>query len=751
MSAAERPPPAPAEAPEPHGALRSLLLATGVAGGSWPRCILPFGAVVLLAGAAATAITFSLRGPRLDLAHGSARASGYWPPPSCAGAHGGGGGGGGGGGRGPGAGGGGSRGRPEPTRHALSPASVSGPTEGGSPAYTDTPMWCPPVTAGLGLGSASHLELQASELLPGGTTSPVCWRSDSLTQVPLNVTLTVPLGKAFELVFVSLRFCSAPPTSVALLKSQDHGRSWTPLGFFSSRCGLDYGRVPAPADGPAGLGPEALCFPEPQAQPDGGGLLAFSVQDGSPPGLDLDSSPVLQDWVTATDIQVVLTRPTMLGDTRDATAMVPYSYSATELQVGGRCKCNGHASRCLLDTQGHLICDCRHGTEGPDCGRCKPFYCDRPWQRATAREAHACLACSCNGHARRCRFNMELYRLSGRRSGGVCLNCRHNTAGRHCHYCQEGFYRDPGRALSDRRACRGEPAASHLHTLTFRFPTSPDGLLTIPLLSSACDCHPVGAAGKTCNQTTGQCPCKDGVTGLTCNRCAPGFQQSRSPVAPCVNSLGPLQRKAFIPSSPQRPLSLDPLRRAALWSPRVSGGPRGACPWLEGAMDSRRRGGEGGRRRCRSVPTSFCALLPDCDLHCKPARGSYRISLKKFCRKDYAVQVAVRARGEARGSWTRFPVAVLAVFRSGEERARRGSSALWVPARDAACGCPRLLPDRRYLLLGGGPGAAAGGPEGRGPGLSAARGSLVLPWRDAWTRRLRRLQRRERRGRCGAA
>lgn len=116
-----------------------------------------------------------------------------------------------------------------------------------------------------------------------------------------------------------------------------------------------------------------------------------------------------------------------------------------------------------------------------------------------------------------------------------------------------------------------------------------------------------------------------------------------------------------------------------------------------------------------------------------------------------AVQVAVGARGEARGAWTRFPVAVLAVFRSGEERARRGSSALWVPTLDAACGCPRLLPGRRYLLLGGGPGAAAAGTAGRGPGLSAARGSLVLPWRDAWTRRLRRLQRRERRGRCGTA
>ena len=51
----------------------------------------------------------------------------------------------------------------------------------------------------------------------------------------------------------------------------------------------------------------------------------------------------------------------------------------------------------------------------------------------------------------------------------------------------------------------------------------------------ACDCHPVGALGKTCNQTTGQCPCKDGVTGITCNRCAKGYQQSRSPIAPCIS------------------------------------------------------------------------------------------------------------------------------------------------------------------------------------------------------------------------
>ncbi|KAG8286649.1 hypothetical protein J6590_054485 [Homalodisca vitripennis] len=63
-------------------------------------------------------------------------------------------------------------------------------------------------------------------------------------------------------------------------------------------------------------------------------------------------------------------------------------------------------------------------------------------------------ACNCNLHARRCRFNMELYKLSGRVSGGVCLKCRHFTAGRHCHYCKEGYYRDPTKPITHRKACK---------------------------------------------------------------------------------------------------------------------------------------------------------------------------------------------------------------------------------------------------------------------------------------------------------
>lgn len=82
-----------------------------------------------------------------------------------------------------------------------------------------------------------------------------------------------------------------------------------------------------------------------------------------------------------------------------------------------------------------------------------------------------------------------------------------------------------------------------------------------PSAASACDCHPVGAAGKTCNQTTGQCPCKDGVTGVTCNRCAKGYQQSRSPVAPCISESARTHPFPF-----QRPIAMCVI--VCLWTRR---------------------------------------------------------------------------------------------------------------------------------------------------------------------------------------
>uniref|UniRef100_A0A3B3ZP07 Netrin-1 n=1 Tax=Periophthalmus magnuspinnatus TaxID=409849 RepID=A0A3B3ZP07_9GOBI len=492
-----------------------------------------------------------------------------------------------------------------------------------------------------------------------------CWQSQNFNTSPHNVTLTLSLGKKFEITYVSLQFCSPRPESLAIYKSMDYGKTWMPYQFYSSQCRRMYNR-PNRATITKLNEQEAVCTDShTELHSASGGLIAFSTLDGRPSGKDFDSSPVLQDWVTVTDIRVVFSRPQMPPLPRDHSAgreeepvavpstMATYFYAVGDFQVGGRCKCNGHASRCLKDKEGKLVCDCKHNTEGPECDRCKPFHYDRPWQRASAREANECLPCNCNLHARRCRFNMELYKLSGRKSGGVCMNCRHNTAGRHCHYCKEGYYRDMARPITHRRACK------------------------------ACDCHPVGAAGKTCNQTTGQCPCKDGVTGITCNRCAKGYQQSRSP----------------------------------LWSTLH------LCIILLYVY----------------VPLSS---LTDCESYCKPVKGNLKINMKKYCKKDYAVQVNVLDMDTV-GDWAKFSVNIVSVYKSRGEPLKRGDNVLWVNMKDLACKCPKIQIGKRFLVMGG--------SEAERVGLVADKNSLVIQWRDVWARRLRKFQRKEKKGKCGKA
>ncbi|CAG00730.1 unnamed protein product, partial [Tetraodon nigroviridis] len=474
---------------------------------------------------------------------------------------------------------------------------------------------------------------------------------------------------------------------------------------------------------------------------------------------------------------------------------VPLALS--DLQVGGRCKCNGHASKCRRDDDGRAACVCEHHTAGPDCDVCEDFYFDRPWHRATPTQPNPCIgespvfthlkaqssqkhtllslrpACDCNGHSNKCRFSMEVFQQSGRHSGGVCLKCRHNTAGRHCQYCQKGFTRDHSKPLHHRAACQ------------------------------PCQCHPLGAVGRWCNQTSGQCLCREGVTGLRCNRCAPGYKQGKSPLRPCIRKSAKVLAlrsdrfdkgvKRCSPITGCEEFYYPPWKRALfrwlvslpvcllclcfvflamllclelqVWK-RPLGGVQEVAPTpvfqpqysivIPCLMPP------------PSLPPPGSASAEECVSYCQPSQLKVRMNLETYCLKDYggcqtlvtdkeellfylknvSSVLKVQVRGmERSGPWWQFSIAVQTVFREGSaSRVRKGPHSLWVPDRDLRCGCPALHVGRTFLLIGTVEGERAWGPEESR--LVADRSTLALQWREHWGHKLRGFRGQDKRGRC---
>uniref|UniRef100_A0A8C0ANI7 Laminin subunit alpha 3 n=1 Tax=Buteo japonicus TaxID=224669 RepID=A0A8C0ANI7_9AVES len=90
-----------------------------------------------------------------------------------------------------------------------------------------------------------------------------------------------------------------------------------------------------------------------------------------------------------------------------------------------------------------------------------------------------CVPCNCNGNSNRCQDGT-----------GKCINCQYNTAGEKCEHCKDGYFGD-----ATQGSCRVCPCP-----YTNRF-----------------------ATGCVANGEEIQCLCKEGYTGVRCERCAPGY------------------------------------------------------------------------------------------------------------------------------------------------------------------------------------------------------------------------------------
>ncbi|KAH8251255.1 hypothetical protein KR032_004153 [Drosophila birchii] len=187
-----------------------------------------------------------------------------------------------------------------------------------------------------------------------------------------------------------------------------------------------------------------------------------------------------------------------------------------------------------LIAKGVERCKCPKRFDGLSCqdpGR--SFY---RWRNTTVVESvfiedliGRAAPCHCNGRSSDCD-----------KETGVCLNCRGNSGGDHCQQCADGFYGDPNSQYGCQacpcpetnrnfaRGCNvwdGEVSCvckpGYTGRLCERCQSGYFGDPTQYPNSScqACNCNPDGIRTEGCDPETGRCYCREGVTGLKCDKC----------------------------------------------------------------------------------------------------------------------------------------------------------------------------------------------------------------------------------------
>ncbi|XP_077593388.1 netrin-G2 [Stigmatopora nigra] len=330
---------------------------------------------------------------------------------------------------------------------------------------------------------------------------------------PLLANISVSWNKSLELSDdVHVTFEYGRPTVMVLDKSTDHGRSWQPLQYYADDCLDAFNMAPRRA---ADLSPSnvtrVICTEqysrwvgskshknvtlEVRAR-----LAVFAgpgLRDVDALYARMESMKGLRDFFTFTNLRLRLLRPALGGTYVQRDNLLKYFYAISNIEVPARCKCNLHASQCLLQ-DGNLQCQCEHNTTGQDCQRCKKGFKAKSWKAGsylptpngspntcTIAGSPSGSNCECYGHSNRCSY-LEFLKIV------TCVSCKHNTRGQNCQHCRLGYFRNASAELDDESVC------------------------------IECNCNQMGSVHDRCNGT-GFCQCKDGAAGPKCDECLPSY------------------------------------------------------------------------------------------------------------------------------------------------------------------------------------------------------------------------------------
>nr|XP_057915603.1 laminin subunit alpha-1 isoform X1 [Doryrhamphus excisus] len=183
-------------------------------------------------------------------------------------------------------------------------------------------------------------------------------------------------------------------------------------------------------------------------------------------------------------------------------------------------------------------CVCPLGYTGMSCQECAAGFFRQPLSELSPQVRKSlfvrpCVPCRCNNHSSSCDTE-----------SGECQGCQHYTSGRSCHLCAQGYYGTVSGSISDCSLC-----ACPLLDNTFSPTCVPEGTLgdfrctscltgyegrycercslgyygnpSLPGGScTPCSCSEWGSQHPICDPLSGECECKAGVKGQTCDECA---------------------------------------------------------------------------------------------------------------------------------------------------------------------------------------------------------------------------------------
>ncbi|XP_023193974.1 filaggrin-like isoform X1 [Xiphophorus maculatus] len=212
---------------------------------------------------------------------------------------------------------------------------------------------------------------------------------------PLLANITMSWNKSLELTDdIQITFEYGRPTIMVLDKSMDHGRSWQPYQFYADDCQDAFNMQPKRVRDLSPTNLTRVICTEQYSRWVGSKNdknVKFEVRERfalfAGPRLQnmdnlytrMESMKGLRDFFTFTNLRMRLLRPALGGTYVQRDNLLKYFYAISNIEVPARCKCNLHASQCLL-TEGNLQCQCEHNTTGQDCQRCKKGFKAKSWK-----------------------------------------------------------------------------------------------------------------------------------------------------------------------------------------------------------------------------------------------------------------------------------------------------------------------------------------------------------------------------------